>query len=82
MQFSSGNPNPINNFSNSDYRNVQSSPQQFYILKHGRLVFIAAKILDDILMTGEQREVSKIISGFNKKLQFGTVAHGPGNLRF
>lgn len=57
-------------------------PQLFYIIKNGQLVLLAAKIVDDILVTGDTDMVDKFITGFNSKFKFGTVVHGPGNLRF
>lgn len=57
-------------------------PQLFYIIIIDTLVILAVTVLGYILVTGEQSTFNKFLSVFNDVLKFGTVAHGPGNLRF
>lgn len=56
-------------------------PQLFYLIRNGKLCLLAAKIVNDILITGEQHAVDQFLNGFYSKYKFGTVAHGPGQLR-
>lgn len=57
-------------------------PQLSYIYKSGRIILSAAKIVDEILFTGESDGVGTCLTGFKEIFKFGTAVHGPGNLRF
>ena len=57
-------------------------PQLFYKLSNGRLSLVVAKIVDDLMVTGEPGEVESFQSGFGKIFKLGTVCSGPGRLRF
>lgn len=57
-------------------------PQLFHIIQNGQLMLLVAKIVDDILVTGVTNEVDKFLAGFDARFELGTVAHGPGSLRF
>ena len=57
-------------------------PQLFYVFVDKKLVLLAAKIVDDILITGVYKHVKAFLHGFNSKFALGTVVSGPGNLRF
>ncbi len=57
-------------------------PQLFIKLDNGRLTMIAAKVVDDIILTGEESVTSKFIDDFNAKFKLGTIIRGPGKLRF
>lgn len=39
----------------------------------GNICVLVAKIVDEILATGEKSEVRKVISDFNDRFKFGTV---------
>ena len=57
-------------------------PQLFYAMSDGKLSVVVAKIVDDILATGENNAVDQLLERFNSKFKFGTVIHGPGRLRY
>lgn len=57
-------------------------PQLFYKIQDRKLVLLVGKIVDDLLMTGVQEQVSVFIKHFNSKFKFGSVTSGPGKLRF
>lgn len=61
---------------------MQGNFTLFYIKKNGKLILIAAKIVDDIFSPGEHDAVNDFIKGFKAKFKFGTVVNGPGNLLF
>lgn len=52
------------------------------MFKEGRLTEIIWKIVDDLLIAGEQSLTSSIIEKIEHKLHIGTTVHGPGLLRF
>lgn len=64
------------------FTHVAQIPQLFYIKSKGLLVFIIARIEDDILITGIESTVKEIINKIKDKLKFGTISHAPGNLLF
>lgn len=43
---------------------------------------MAAQIVDDILIIGENESVNEFIQHFDATFQIGTVAHGPRRLQF
>lgn len=45
-------------------------------------MLLVAKMVDDLLMTGEQSQVEIFIFKFNQCFCFGTVSPGPGKPRF
>lgn len=47
-----------------------------------KMVLTAAKIVDDMDITGEMDAVDYFIKKLNEKFELGTVAHGPGRPRF
>lgn len=51
-------------------------------MQDGKLVLLAAKIVDDNLVTGTNIMVDTFILGFDEKFNFVTIVHGPGNLLF
>ena len=57
-------------------------PQLFTLKRNGKLVLIIAKIVDDMLATGELSYVKSFISKFDNQFSLGTVNYGPGLLRF
>ena len=57
-------------------------PQLFYRKVDGKISVLVAKIVDDILATGEKDAVERVLTDFNDRFNFGTVIHGPGILRF
>lgn len=57
-------------------------PQLFTFKRNGKLVLIIAKIVDDMLATGELSYVKSFISKFDSQFSLGTVNYGPGLLRF
>ena len=57
-------------------------PQLFAKFRDGKLIMIAAKVVDDIIITGEDEVTCEFITGFEKRFKLGTVVRGPGNLRF
>lgn len=60
----------------------QNIPQLFYMHDEGKLVLIAAKIVDDIKLAGTEYHTSRFIKMFNKSFKLGTVVKGPGSMRF
>lgn len=48
----------------------------------GRIVVLLAKIVHDLLVTGEPSHVNSYLAEFNKKSQLRTKAHGPDQLWF
>lgn len=44
-------------------------------------MLLAAKIVEEILVTCQPDAVETFISGFDKVFKFGPVLHGPGNIR-
>ena len=63
-------------------KQCQQVQQLFYRRKNGELVLIVAKIVDDIKVSGEVDFVVQFMKRFNSKFKFGTVASGPGRMRF
>ena len=61
---------------------VTDIPQLFYAKSNGRLTILLAKIVDDILVTGEVAVFENVLRMFNEKFKFGTIVHGPGKLRY
>ena len=57
-------------------------PQLFYKFKNQKLELILAKIVDDIIITGEEDMTAKLISDFNSIFELGSVVEGPGEMRF
>ena len=57
-------------------------PQLFYLFVDGSLRIILAKIVDDIILTGEDDDTNAFIEHFNSIYELGSVASGPGELRF
>lgn len=57
-------------------------PQLFYVIKIGKFILLAEKIVHKILVTGENNGVYKFLAGFDEKFKFLTIVHGPGNIRF
>ena len=57
-------------------------PQLFTLKRNGKLVLIVAKIVDDMLATGESSYVHSFIKKFDAQYKLGTVNYGPGLLRF
>ena len=57
-------------------------PQLFYLIKDNKLSLLVAKIVDDLLVTGLPEVVRAFLQKFNMRYKLGTVAHGPGRLRF
>lgn len=60
----------------------QQIPQLFYMHENGRLVLIAAKIVDDIKIAGTDSHSERFINMFNKSFKLGTIVKGPGMMRF
>ena len=60
----------------------QQIPQLFYKHEGGKLVLLAAKVVDDIKVAGEGDRAEDFIKRFNQKFELGTVARGPGKMRF
>lgn len=54
----------------------------FYKNGNGHLVIIAAKVVDDILVAGNEDEVKSFLKNFHERFTLGTLSKGPGNLRF
>ena len=57
-------------------------PQLFYMKKNRKTVLLVAKIVDDMLVTGETSYVKSFVHKFNTQFTLGTVTYGPGLLRF
>lgn len=57
-------------------------PQLFYMHEKGKLVLIAAKIVDDIKIAGTSYHTSRFIKLFSNSFKLGTIAKGPGRMRF
>ena len=57
-------------------------PQLFYKMKNGKLILLAAKVVDDILLSGPKDEKKKFIENLKNYFKVGTIVHGPGNLLF
>ena len=57
-------------------------PQLFTLKVNGKIVLIVAKIVDDMLATGELAMTEQFIKKFNIQFKLGTVNYGPGLLRF
>ena len=57
-------------------------PQLFYMKENGKLVLIAAKVVDDIKLAGTKHHTSRFIEMFNSTFNLGTVVSGPGVIRF
>lgn len=53
-----------------------------YLGEYGRLVIIAAKTVDDLRAAGQDMNTASFIKAFNKKLELGTTANGPGEIGF
>ena len=54
----------------------------FFKLRNGKPVLLVAKIVDDILMTGEKDDIDRFEHDFNATFKLGTGSSGPGSLRF
>ena len=57
-------------------------PQFFYMKRHGTTVLLVAKIVDEMLATGEISFEKSFIEKFNRQFSLGTLNYGPGLLRF
>ena len=58
-------------------------PQLFYAHNtDGELILVAAKIVDDIILTGKPRQTEQFLNAFNDRFKLGSIASGPGHLRF
>ena len=60
----------------------QKIPQLFYRRHNGNLVLIVAKIVDDIKAASADGNAKAFIENFSQKFDLGTVATGPGKMRF
>lgn len=58
------------------------APQLFHIIKSRQLMLLAAKTVDDVLVTGFTSEVDKFLTCSNARFELGTIAHGLGSMRF
>lgn len=56
--------------------------QLFFQKENGRLVLIVAKIVDDLMIASDGERPMWFLKQFEMKFKFGTVNHGPGELRF
>lgn len=63
-------------------RQCQQIPQLFYKRCDEELMVIVAKVVDDLKVAGSGDNAKVLIDQFNKKFKLGTVASGPGKLRF
>jgi len=61
---------------------VTQVPQLFVMFKEDKLCLIVAKVVDDLLLSGEEAVVAKFLADFNSMFKLGTITRGPGNLRF
>lgn len=57
-------------------------PQLFAMRANGSIVVLLAKVVDDIILAGKVDTVDNVIAAINQKFPLGTIAHGPGLLRF
>lgn len=58
-------------------------PQLFYSFNNqGEIQMLLAKIVDDIILTGEEGITAKFIDDFNRVFELGSVVSGPGEMRF
>lgn len=60
----------------------QHIPQLFYMHEHGKLVLIAAKVVDDIKIAGTDYHTNIFIKMFNQKFELGTIVKLPVVMRF
>lgn len=61
---------------------VSVLPQLFYMMQDGEVVALLAKIVDDILISGEPSLVDSIIEKINSRFTLGTVVHGANVMRY
>lgn len=52
------------------------------MMRNGEVVALLAKIVDDILISGELSLVDSIIEKINSRFTLGTVVHGPNRMRY
>lgn len=57
-------------------------PHLFVIMDGTQLICILVKIVDDILIAGKSEIIEKVIKLIDKRFKLGTVARGPGHLKF
>lgn len=57
-------------------------PQLLYKKQDGKFVLLVAKILDDLKVAGHDNNAQLFLEAFDRKFKFGTVSHGPGQMRF
>lgn len=63
-------------------KQCQNIRQLFYMHEKGKLVLIAAKIVDDINVAGTEYHTSWFIKMFTESFKLGTAVEGPGAMRF
>lgn len=60
----------------------RQTPQLFHMDKNGKLVLLAAKVIDDIQVAGSEYHIRRFVTEFDKHFKLGTVVEGPGKMRF
>lgn len=56
--------------------------QLFFQTRHGSVVLVVIKIVDDLLLTEEKDFAEAFSLQFDSTFKFGTVVRGPGRLKF
>lgn len=57
-------------------------PQLFLVTCDQRPVAIVAKIVDELLLSERKNGTKPLIAAIAAKAELGTIAHGPGHLRY
>lgn len=57
-------------------------PHLFYVFKNEKLILVVLKVVDDLLMTGQEDEVRNACKKFNQPFELGTVTSNPEILNF
>lgn len=62
--------------------NLGVIPHLFYFVKYGLVVLLVIKIIDDLLMAGENTIVTDFLESFTKTIKLGTFVGAPGKMNF
>lgn len=57
-------------------------PQLLYIWRNNKLLLIVAKVVDDILVGGDDKDRKKFVRQFADVYKIGTIVHLPGTFKF
>lgn len=57
-------------------------PQHLVLMRDTHFVAVVAKIFDDLLLACTPSVIIPIINPISCEVEFGTIPHGPGHLRY